>query len=461
MIKIDAGAVDSLNKVGESPEAALADLHDGASIAVSGFGTSYGFACSLLVAARDKGVKNLTLVSNGLGAVGQLRGMLLVASGQVGKLIVSFSSRPGMRTPADDLIESGDIEVELVPQGTLVERMRAGGAGIPAFYTPDRRRHADRRRQRGARTSTASRTSSSRRCRSTTRSCRAYRADPLGNVELRGSSRNFDPAFAKAARVAIVEVDEIVEVGEIPPERVGLPGILVDRVVKKTVEPDQARLAPRRAADKPREYNGKPGWTRHEMAATTAGAARRGQLRQSRARGMPTLVSNYIAGPRHHAARRKRHPGLRRAWSRATRSTTTSSTPSGQFVSSATRARRSSTASTSFEMARSGKLHAVVLGAYQVDQAGQPGQLQPGRSAPGRHRRRDGPGRRQADADHHDGAPRQQGPAEAGATDGVPADRRRLRRRGRHRPGRAPPGEPKAGGSIASRRASASKRSWR
>src|SRR6266436_466259 len=125
-----------MDKVCASPEAALADLHDGASIAVSGFGTSYGFACSLLVAARDKGVKNLTLVSNGLGTVGQLRGMLLVASGQVGKLIVSFSSRPGGRTPADDQIESGEVEVELVPQGTLVERMRAAGAGIPAFYTP-------------------------------------------------------------------------------------------------------------------------------------------------------------------------------------------------------------------------------------------------------------------------------------------------------------------------------------
>ena len=125
-----------MNKVWGSPEDALADLQDGASIAVSGFGTSYGFACSLLVAARDKGVRNLTLVSNGLGAVGQLRGMLLVASGQVSKLIVSFSSRPGMRTPADDLIESGDIEVELVPQGILVERMRAAGAGIPAFYSP-------------------------------------------------------------------------------------------------------------------------------------------------------------------------------------------------------------------------------------------------------------------------------------------------------------------------------------
>src|SRR4030081_2246137 len=96
-----------MDKVCASPEAALADLTDGASIAVSGFGTSYGFACSLLVAARDKGVKNLTLVSNGLGAVGQLRGMLLVASGQVSKLIVSFSSRPGGGDPRGGHVEVG------------------------------------------------------------------------------------------------------------------------------------------------------------------------------------------------------------------------------------------------------------------------------------------------------------------------------------------------------------------
>src|SRR5258708_15371836 len=108
-----------MDEISASTEAALADLQDGGAIAVSGFGTSYGFACSLLLAARDKGVKNLTLVSNGLGAVGQLRGMLLVASGQVSKLIVSFSSRPGMRTPADDLIEAGEMELQLVPQGTL------------------------------------------------------------------------------------------------------------------------------------------------------------------------------------------------------------------------------------------------------------------------------------------------------------------------------------------------------
>src|ERR1700682_6212655 len=106
-----------MDKVFASPEAALADLRDGASIAVSGFGTSYGYACSLLAAARDKGVKNLTLVGNSLGVVGQLRGMQLVSSGQCKRLIVSFSTRPGMRGPVEDLIESGDIDVELVPQG--------------------------------------------------------------------------------------------------------------------------------------------------------------------------------------------------------------------------------------------------------------------------------------------------------------------------------------------------------
>src|SRR5215472_11425630 len=258
-----------MDKTCASPEEALAELHDGASIAVSGFGTSYGFACSLLTAARERGVKNLTLISNGLGTVGQLRGMLLVASGQVSKLIVSFSSRPGARTPADDLIESGDIDVELVPQGTLVERMRAAGAGIPAFYTP---------------TAVGTAIAEGKEVREFKGKpyileqalpvdyafLRGYRADSLGNVELRGSSRNFVPSFAKAATTAIVEVDEIVGVGDIPAERVGLPGILVSRVVQKTVEPDTSGPTQRRPADRPRAYNGKPGWTRSEMARRTA-----------------------------------------------------------------------------------------------------------------------------------------------------------------------------------------------
>jgi 3-oxoacid CoA-transferase len=355
-----------MNKVFPSPEAALADLQDGASIAVSGFGTSYGFACSLLVAARDKGVKNLTLVSNGLGAVGQLRGMLLVASGQCTRLIVSFSSRPGMRTPADDLIETGDIDVELVPQGTLVERMRAAGAGIPAFYTPT-----------GVGTSIAE----GKEVRYFNGKphileqalpvdyalLRGYRADPLGNVELRGSSRNFVPAFAKAARVAIVEVDEIVGVGEIPAERVGLPGILVTRVVKKTVEPDQARLAPRRAADKPREYNAKSGWSRSEMARRTAALLTEGSY-VNLGTGIPTLVSNYIEGrdiTLHGENGILGYGGM----VEGDEIDHDVFNASGQFVSALPGASFFDSVA-SFENARIGKLQAVVLGAYQVDQDG-------------------------------------------------------------------------------------------
>ncbi|HEX8966889.1 MAG TPA: 3-oxoacid CoA-transferase [Chloroflexota bacterium] len=355
-----------MDKVCASPEAAVADLHDGASIAVSGFGTSYGFACSLLVAARDKGVKNLTLVSNGLGAVGQLRGMLLVASGQVSKLIVSFSSRPGMRTPADDLIESGDIEVELVPQGTLVERMRAAGAGIPAFYTP---------------TGVGTPVAEGKEVRYFNGKphileqalavdyafLKAYRGDPHGNVEMRGSSRNFNPAFAKAARVSIVEVDEIVGVGDIDPERVGLPGILVSRIARKTVEPDQARLAPRRPADKAREYNGKPGWTRQEMARRTAAMFAEGSY-VNLGTGIPTLVSNYIQGRdiTLHGENGILGYGQMVAGEQIDYDVFNAS---GQFVEAMPGVSYFDSVS-SFEMARSGKLDAVVLGAYQVDQEG-------------------------------------------------------------------------------------------
>src|ERR1700716_4117800 len=355
-----------MNKICASPEEALADLHDGASIAVSGFGTSYGFACSLLVAARDKGVRNLTLVSNGLGAVGQLRGMLLVASGQCSRLIVSFSSRPGMRTPADDLIETGDIEVELVPQGTLVERMRAAGAGIPAFYTPT-----------GVGTSIAD----GKEVRYFNGKphileqalavdyalLRGYRADRLGNVELRGSSRNFVPAFAKAAKVAIVEVDEIVDVGEIPAERVGLPGILVTRVVKKTVEPDLGGPAQRRSADKPREYNGKPSWTRHEMAEKTAALLAEGSY-VNLGTGIPTLVSNYIEGRdiTLHGENGILGYGQMVEGDQIDHDVFNAS---GQYVSALPGASFFDSVA-SFEMARSGKLNTVVLGAYQVDQDG-------------------------------------------------------------------------------------------
>jgi 3-oxoacid CoA-transferase len=354
------------NKIVGSPEEAIADLKDGDSVAVTGFGTSYGFPVSLLVAVKESGVKDLYLVSNSLGAVGQLRSMLLVANEQVSRMLVAFSWRPGPPTPADEQIDAGKIEVELVPQGVLVERMRAGGAGIPAFYSPV-----------GIGTSVAE----GKEIREFDGKpymleqainvdfafVRAYRGDRLGNLDLRGSNRNFTPAFAKAARVVIAEVDEIVEVGEIDPENVGLPGIFVDRVVKMTVEPDAVRPAARRPKDAPREYNGKPGWTRMEMARRVAGLLQDGTY-VNLGVGMPTLVSNFIAdrdiilhgengllGYGEHVSGDAIDKNIFNA--------------AGEYVSILPGASYFDSV-TAFEMARGGKLHTVVLGAYQVDQEG-------------------------------------------------------------------------------------------
>jgi 3-oxoacid CoA-transferase len=121
-----------MNKVHPSPEAAIAEIPDGATIAIAGFSVGHRFATSLILALREKGTKNLTLVCNSLGDPGATRGQILAENKQVKKLVAAFSVRPGTPTASEEQIASGDMEVELVPQGILVERCRAGGAGIPA-----------------------------------------------------------------------------------------------------------------------------------------------------------------------------------------------------------------------------------------------------------------------------------------------------------------------------------------
>ena len=354
------------DKVVGSPEEAIADLADGASVAVTGFGTSYGFPASLLVAARDKNVRNLTLVTNGLGAIGQLRSMLLVANNQVSRLIASFSWRPGPRTPADDLIEAGAMEVELVPQGVLVERMRAGGAGIPAFYSPV---GIGTHIQEGKEVREFDGTPHVLEQAITVDFAfvTAYRGDRFGNLDLRGSNRNFTPAFAKAAKIVIAEVREVVEVGEIEPEHVGLPGIFVTRVVKATIEPDNIQPAIRRPNDAPREYNGKPGWTRLEMARRVAGLLQDGTY-VNLGVGMPTLVSNFI-GDRDiilHGENGLLGYGEQVSGAEIDKNIFNAAgeyvsiLPGGSFFDSVA----------AFEMARGGRIHTVVLGAYEVDREG-------------------------------------------------------------------------------------------
>src|SRR3954454_2382352 len=225
-----------MDKVVASPQDAIADIRDGATIAIAGFSVNHGFATNLLVALREKGTKNLTLVCNSLGDPGATRGQMLAENNQVKKLYAAFSTRPGTPTAAEEQIAAGKMQVELVPQGILVERCRAGGAGIPAFYSPT-----------GAETALAQGKEIrmfdgkphvlEQAIRVDYAFLRGYRADRLGNVQFRGGNQNFNPSSAKAAKYAIVEVYEIVEPAGIPPELIDLPGIFVQRVLKTRKDP--------------------------------------------------------------------------------------------------------------------------------------------------------------------------------------------------------------------------------
>lgn len=213
------------SKVFPDPASALHDLHDGAQVAVGGFGLCGNpEACIRAIAAS--GVKNLVIVSNNCGNQGQGLAVLLQRR-QVAKVICSFV---GGNPDLEQQMLAGEVQVELNPQGTLAERLRAGGAGIPAFFTPT-----------GAGTVVAEgkevREFRGRPCVLETALVpdfaivRAAVGDPLGNLRFYRTARNFNPLAAMAARVTIAEVDRLVGVGELDPDDVHLPGIFVQRVV--------------------------------------------------------------------------------------------------------------------------------------------------------------------------------------------------------------------------------------
>jgi 3-oxoacid CoA-transferase len=355
-----------VDKVVASPAEAIKDIKDGDSISVTGFGVSSGFPISVLVAIRDNGVKDLEIVSNSLGGVGQLRAMMLVESGQVSRLKVAFSSRPGSRTIVDDMMDNGKLDVELVPQGTLVERLRAGGAGIPAFYTP---------------TGVGSPIADGKELRYFDGKpyimehaikvnfglVRAWKADKAGNAQFRGASRNFNYAMAKGAHITVLEVDEIVEIGEIKSEDIGLPGIFVDRVVLATIPPDPPSSSDRRAADVPKQYNGKPAWTRSEIARQASLLFPEGSY-VNLGTGIPTLVSNHIEGRDLHLHGENGILGYGKTVSGPDVDNDIFNA-SGQHVAKKDGASYFDSV-TAFEMARGGHIDFVVLGAYQVDQEG-------------------------------------------------------------------------------------------
>ena len=200
---------------------AIADIQDGASILIGGFGVLQGWPHELLFALRDSGVGDLTIICNSPG-FGSLSPQMLAENGQVSKLIASFGGYAYRTTPLSEQIGRGEVAFEIVPQGTLVERIRAAGAGIPAFFTPTgvgtvvaegkEKRVFDGREYL---META--------LHADVALIRAYKADAAGNLIYRGTARNFNPPFASAATVTIAEVDEIIESGQLDPEAIATP----------------------------------------------------------------------------------------------------------------------------------------------------------------------------------------------------------------------------------------------
>lgn len=219
-----------ISKIHPSPAAALEGLlFDGMTIMSGGFGLS-GNPESLIPEIRASGVKGLTVISNNAGADGFGLWMLL-ESRQIAKMISSYV---GENKLFEQQYLSGELELELCPQGTLAERIRAGGAGIPAFFT---KTGVGTVVAEGKPTEIFDGETYVREnwLRADLAIIKAWRADPEGNLMFRKTARNFNPNMATAARMTVVEVEEIVEAGTFDPDCIHTPGIFVDRIVLSTI----------------------------------------------------------------------------------------------------------------------------------------------------------------------------------------------------------------------------------
>jgi 3-oxoacid CoA-transferase subunit A len=215
-----------MHKLYPSSGAALSGLlSDGQTLAVGGFGLC-GIPEALIAALRDSGVKGLTVISNNAGVDGFGLGQLL-ATRQIRKMISSYV---GENKEFERQYLAGELELEFNPQGTLAERLRAGGAGIPAFFT---------RTGFGTIVAEGKETREfdghhyvmETALKADVSLVKAWKADSAGNLVFRKTARNFNPAVAMAGNVCIVEVEEVVELGAIDPDHVHLPGVYVDRIV--------------------------------------------------------------------------------------------------------------------------------------------------------------------------------------------------------------------------------------
>jgi len=357
----------------ESAQEAVADIGDGATLLVHSFGPPQAWPTDCLLALVERGVKDLTVICN-TPAGGPTSLNVLADKKQIRRLICSYVASPAIATAISEQVRAGEIELEMVPQGTLIERIRAGGSGLAGFYTPTGVGTVVARGKE-VRDLEGRPHLFERAIRADFALVQAHQADRAGNLTYRRGMRNFGPAMAMAANTTIAEVKEIVAVGEIDPEVVVTPGVFVDRVVKTTLELNLGVLRQilmgigRTVGTEGRSLGDGDavGLPPDLMALKVATLLREGEY-VNLGIGLPTMVSNFIAGRDVTLHSENGILGYG-PFPDEGQEDIDLYNASGQFVTTLDGASYFDS-TVSFAMARTGRVTSIVLGAFEVAQNG-------------------------------------------------------------------------------------------